>query len=136
MNHVKQAGKRGRDYLPPNNTFGVSREEREKVMSHKYFSPPTGIYTPKYVITDPNDKITKIVPNGSSPEKDPRFDYSKTNTLFWYPNQRVIEDHKIAFFNTVSKCDKCVRTDTHTHTLHESGSLANSSSPRRDSKDG
>jgi hypothetical protein len=136
MNHVKQAGKRGRDYLPPNNTFGVSREEREKVMSHKYFSPPTGIYTPKYVITDPNDKITKIVPNGSSPEKDPRFDYSKTNTLFWYPNQRVIEDHKIAFFNTVSKCDKCVRTDNHTHTLHESGSIANSSSPRRDSKDG
>lgn len=91
-------------------------------MSHKYFSPPTGVYSPKYVVTDPEQKITFFVPKGSSPEKDPRFDYSKTNTLFWYPNKRVIENHKIEFFNTVAKCDKCNRKDSHSHLHHESGS--------------
>jgi hypothetical protein len=133
----------GRNHIVPDNTFGVSREKRDKVLSHKYFSPPTGVYSPKFNITDPNDKVTKLVPNCSSPERDPRFDYSKTNTLFWYPNQRVIEDTKIAFYNNVAKCDKCDRKDNHKHMPNGmtvtngsvEGSQENSQSPRRDSKD-
>lgn len=69
----------------PSNTFGVSRDEREKVLAYKIVAPPTGLYNVKFNICDPKEKVTKLVPNGSSPERDPRFDYSKTNTLLWLP---------------------------------------------------
>jgi hypothetical protein len=51
----------------PHNTFGVSRDEREKVLSYKIVAPPAGLYNVKYNICDPNDKITKLVPTNSSP---------------------------------------------------------------------
>lgn len=106
-----QAKRKGRNHIPPNNTFGVSREEREKVMSYKYFSPPTGAYYVKYKQIDANDKITYVVPQKSSPERDPRFDYTKNNTLLWLPQARDIENNRIAEFNLNQKCHKCVRKE-------------------------
>jgi|LauGreDrversion4_2_1035121.scaffolds.fasta_scaffold1061196_2 hypothetical protein len=67
------------------NTFGVSRDERDRVMSHKFFSPPMGSYQVKYQCLDPKDKITFFVPEKSSPERDPRFNYAKKDTLLWMP---------------------------------------------------
>lgn len=76
----------------PFSTFGVSREHREQVMSHKYFSPPAGAYNVKFTVTDPANKIARLIPKGSSPEKEPpRLDYNRTNTLLWLPQQREIE---------------------------------------------
>jgi hypothetical protein len=89
--HYKYRGRNGQHQ--PTNTFGVSREEREKILSYKIVSPPTGLYNVKFNITDPNDKVTRIVPNGSSPERDPRFGYNKTNTLLWLPNTRDMENY-------------------------------------------
>jgi hypothetical protein len=51
-------------------------------------------------MTDPNDKITRLVPIGSSPERDPRFDYNKTNTLLWLPNTRDMENYQISMYNS------------------------------------
>ena len=102
---------RGRNHVPPNNTFGVSREEREQVLSYKYFSPPTGAYYVKYKQVDPDDKIAKIVPEGGSPERDPRFDYSKKDTLLWLPHARELESVKIANHNQFGVCSKCLRRE-------------------------
>jgi hypothetical protein len=99
--------KRGRN--GPKNTFGVSREEREKVLSHKYFSPPTGSYHVKYKLLDPNDKVTYFVPDKSTPERDPRFDYSKKNTLLWLPYKRELETHNIENHNCTAQCTKCIK---------------------------
>ena len=77
------------------NTFGVSREERENIMSYKYFSPPAGSYYVKYKQCDPKEKVTFFVPKGSSPERDPRFDYSKKDTLLWLPHARETETIRI-----------------------------------------
>ncbi|TNV79251.1 hypothetical protein FGO68_gene1994 [Halteria grandinella] len=102
---------RGRNHVPPNNTFGVSREEREQVLSYKYFSPPTGAYYVKYRQVDIDDKIAKIVPEGSSPERDPRFDYSKKDTLLWLPHARELEGVKIANHNQFGVCNKCLKRE-------------------------
>ena len=93
--HPKQKirGRNGQTH--PYNTFGVSREEREKVLSYKIVSPPTGLYNVKFNMCDPNDKVTKLVPTNSSPERDPRFDYNKTNTLMWLPHVRDIENYQV-----------------------------------------
>ncbi len=96
--HLKYRGRNGQHQ--PTHTFGVSREEREKILAYKIVSPPTGLYNVKFGMTDPNEKVTRLVPNGSSPERDPRFDYNKTNTLLWLPNTRDMENYQISMFNS------------------------------------
>ena len=131
----KQArGRRGRNHVPPNNTFGVSREEREKVMSYKYFSPPAGVYNIKFNQCDAKDKITYILPNGSTIDKDPRFNYSQKDTLLWQPHAKELENDKIATFNHRSLCGKCLKKDCLGESL--GGSCDHSLSPHRRSKDG
>jgi hypothetical protein len=116
----------------------VSRDEREKVLSYKIVSPPTGLYNVKFNVCDPNEKITKLVPNNSSPERDPRFDYNKTNTLLWLPNTRDIESNQIYQFNKHKKCHKCLNKIMdgiiHEHSIEEGGASMEGSvnnSPRR-----
>ena len=100
-------------------------------------APPTGLYNVKYNICDPNNKITKLVPTNSSPERDPRFDYNKTNTLLWLPNVRDIENYQISNFNKHRKCHKCLHKmadGLHDHSIEEGGASIEASvtnSPRR-----
>jgi hypothetical protein len=80
-------------------------------MSYKYFSPPIGAYYVKYKQVDADDKIAKMVPEGSSPERDPRFDYSKKDTLLWLPHARELESVKVANYNQFGVCNKCLRKE-------------------------
>jgi hypothetical protein len=81
----------------------VSREERDRVLSHKYFSPPTGSYFVKYNYLDAKDKITYFVPEKSSAERDPRFNYSRKDTLLWVPYKHEHDGQDAA------ACQKCQR---------------------------
>lgn len=86
-----QQKRRGRNDMVASNTFGVSRDEREKVLSYKFVSPPTGAYHVKYGHCDVKDKITNFVPEKSTAERDPRFNYAKKDTLLWLPYKREQE---------------------------------------------
>ena len=97
------------------NTFGVSRAERDRVLSHKYFSPPTGSYFVKYNCLDAKDKITYFVPEKSSPERDPRFNYARKDTLLWVPYKHEHDTQEACG----PMCQKCQRRQ-------EFGSLAGS----------
>ncbi len=132
-NHLKYRGRNGQQL--PNNTFGVSREEREKILSYKIVSPPTGLYNVKFNMTDANEKIARLIPKGSSPEREHRFDYNKTNTLLWLPNTRDMENYQVSMYNSQKLCNKCKRKmgdGLHEHSIEGGKSIENSTnhSPR------
>lgn len=97
-------------------------------MSYKYFSPPTGAYHVKYNQCDAKEKMTHFVPNGSSPEKDPRFDYSKKDTLLWLPHARELESLKVQNHVCTALCTKCIKKDGLGSVM---GSIEHSQSPLR-----